>query len=505
MKMNSIGQPKTYNKFRVVITIVGFLALAGVCVFLAGVLPAAGIVTSAITILLLLSFLAGLWSSSAPTWLRGTSFALVGLSTEEPLLEVSFFGSTVRVAGYDVPEDYGIEDAEISIAEFAPAQMAITTETDPSQLAVANTALHNQLSTISTSVPGYRAGSLRKLLFDLNGFYVAMRKRNIEIVKMVLDAHRQRFSAAVSEERAEQNRKIAQHSKTGANNAAKQTGGVAAGAAVGAILGTVVPALGTGLGAGIGAGLGWLGGLLAGEEIEKPDVASDAELKNRAGHRCGYGDDPEQRFKEIAMEHALKLWEADSATIEVSVSAYESLLRRSLHEAQDGLVLAQTASIAFNDASEIHTQALAIWEEGSGEYIRASKQYEKATKSMKKARNALLLSVAVGALMEQFQSYGEMTTRQYRQELATNGVDLSGKDIDHILPRSGGGVDHPWNYQAVEASLNRSWQDGHLFEKCLQNPTGFAKAVVINYPVLDGVVAGGAYYGASKMAETDNE
>lgn len=49
-----------------------------------------------------------------------------------------------------------------------------------------------------------------------------------------------------------------------------------------------------------------------------------------------------------------------------------------------------------------------------------------------------------------------MSTQAFRALLASQGVDLTGKDIDHIVPKSLGGADHPWNYQVIDSSLNRS-------------------------------------------------
>jgi uncharacterized protein YukE len=44
----------------------------------------------------------------------------------------------------------------------------------------------------------------------------------------------------------------------------------------------------------------------------------------------------------------------------------------------------------------------------------------------------------------------------YRRLLRAQGIDLSGKDLDHIVPRSLGGADHPSNYMLLDASTNRS-------------------------------------------------
>lgn len=49
------------------------------------------------------------------------------------------------------------------------------------------------------------------------------------------------------------------------------------------------------------------------------------------------------------------------------------------------------------------------------------------------------------------------STRQVRHWLCEEGLDLQEYEIDHIVPRSVGGVDHPHNYAVVPRHLNRQW------------------------------------------------
>ena len=41
----------------------------------------------------------------------------------------------------------------------------------------------------------------------------------------------------------------------------------------------------------------------------------------------------------------------------------------------------------------------------------------------------------------------------YKQQ----GLSLDDCDIDHILPRSVGGIDHPYNYYILPKKLNKRW------------------------------------------------
>ena len=63
-----------------------------------------------------------------------------------------------------------------------------------------------------------------------------------------------------------------------------------------------------------------------------------------------------------------------------------------------------------------------------------------------------------------------MSTRKYRETLRSQGVSLKGKDIDHIIPRSRGGPDMPWNYNPLDSSINRSLQANGMWWKMMNFP-----------------------------------
>ncbi len=60
-------------------------------------------------------------------------------------------------------------------------------------------------------------------------------------------------------------------------------------------------------------------------------------------------------------------------------------------------------------------------------------------------------------LLQRMDQRHHATTRQVRRWLGREGVQLKGYDIDHIVPRCLGGLDHPFNYCIVPVSLNRHW------------------------------------------------
>ena len=55
--------------------------------------------------------------------------------------------------------------------------------------------------------------------------------------------------------------------------------------------------------------------------------------------------------------------------------------------------------------------------------------------------------------------------RAVRRWLQDTGVPLQGYEVDHIVPRSLGGIDHPHNYAVVERELNRRWSANWSCEK----------------------------------------
>ncbi|MCB0367673.1 MAG: HNH endonuclease, partial [Bdellovibrionales bacterium] len=175
---------------------------------------------------------------------------------------------------------------------------------------------------------------------------------------------------------------------------------------------------------------------------------------------------------------------------QTSLVTFECLLRRAFHRYADALLMAEVVSEGYFKAKMHFEEARSLDDESSETYVRAKENFERAEGYFCRARNAIILAAVTTGLVEGYQEAGGMTTQQFRNELAKSGLDLSGQDIDHIIPKAKGGVDHPWNYQEVSDSLNRAWKDGGLFEKCLNNPIGFAKAVVINYPEGGGLVAG---------------
>lgn len=72
-----------------------------------------------------------------------------------------------------------------------------------------------------------------------------------------------------------------------------------------------------------------------------------------------------------------------------------------------------------------------------------------------------------------------VSTRNFRSQLRADGIDLGGKDIDHIWPRSLGGIDHPLNYQVLDSHLNRSLGAG-VVQKFLAQPLALVQGLAVS-------------------------
>ena len=80
---------------------------------------------------------------------------------------------------------------------------------------------------------------------------------------------------------------------------------------------------------------------------------------------------------------------------------------------------------------------------------------------------------------------GVTGVREFRERLKAQGIDLTGKDIDHVFPRSWGGVDHPWNYEVMSSSLNRSLGND-LVRKFAHAPLGMVRGIAVSALALLG-------------------
>lgn len=132
------------------------------------------------------------------------------------------------------------------------------------------------------------------------------------------------------------------------------------------------------------------------------------------------------------------------------------------------------AARALHAAAENFGQA-------SQEYARARDAYHQAARTWRLVSVTLMVAAAsdsLGALCE-----GQRSTAAMRREWKQQGIDLDGVDVDHIWPKSRGGADHPWNYQAMESRLNRSLGND-LWWKLQHQPIAMLRGAVVSAVVM---------------------
>ncbi len=101
---------------------------------------------------------------------------------------------------------------------------------------------------------------------------------------------------------------------------------------------------------------------------------------------------------------------------------------------------------------------------------RAAADYEAAAAGYRRVRTVLIVAAASDLFLRGVCG-PRVSTHRYRRELSSHGVDLRGKDIDHLIARARGGPDRPWNYLPLDSHINRSLQDGGLAWKLANSPS----------------------------------
>lgn len=128
----------------------------------------------------------------------------------------------------------------------------------------------------------------------------------------------------------------------------------------------------------------------------------------------------------------------------------------------------------FDQASEHYDSSFRAGEQAGRSFAAAIEEFQRAER---RYRQTALLLVAVAASAQLCASTA--STRSFRAQLRREGVDLTGQDIDHIWPRSLGGVDHPLNYQVLDAHLNRSLGAG-VVEKFMAQPLALVQGLAVS-------------------------
>jgi hypothetical protein len=124
------------------------------------------------------------------------------------------------------------------------------------------------------------------------------------------------------------------------------------------------------------------------------------------------------------------------------------------------------------------------WEATARLYTDARSDWQQAAENAKVPEYIVLASIASACIESTV-----MSTATFRR---LQGIDDPDIHIDHIIPRARGGIDSPFNYQAIPAQQNLSYGAGGLAEKLLNDPVRFSiagAASILGKPVI-GPAAG---------------
>jgi hypothetical protein len=171
------------------------------------------------------------------------------------------------------------------------------------------------------------------------------------------------------------------------------------------------------------------------------------------------------------------------SALRMQMAAQSSAVDDTDREAQQLTVAWSDVAASYDRARTRYAQARAQFEDAtargesaSATFAQARAEFDSATSMWKFYRELVFFAAALDAAnLETARSAGRMpervdcqpmSTQQYRRVLERRGVNLSGKDIDHIVPHALGGADDVSNYEVLDQSLNRSLGASWGEEKC---------------------------------------
>lgn len=149
----------------------------------------------------------------------------------------------------------------------------------------------------------------------------------------------------------------------------------------------------------------------------------------------------------------------------------------------------QAARVDYEAARATFESATRTADNASETFKKAAATWERARLTWELYQRLVVVAAAIdaanfgasrsGAASRQF-SCERVSTAEFRRMLEAAGQSLVGMDIDHIVPRSLGGADHPSNYQVLPSSLNRSLGNAWGPEKCRLAGARCADAVAVS-------------------------
>lgn len=191
---------------------------------------------------------------------------------------------------------------------------------------------------------------------------------------------------------------------------------------------------------------------------------------------CGERDDESARLAAVAA----KVEAAEGRNADEAAETAELDLRAEVLRAKVDIVVKDHAEVEreLREAKERYEQAARLGRSAQAGLDEAMQAYRRAEQSYRRV-SMMLLMAAASDLVGQGLCGQVKSTQQFRRELRAEGVDLTDKDVDHIFPRAAGGVDHPWNYQLLDKSLNRSL-GASVTEKLMRWPLPTIAGMVVS-------------------------
>lgn len=172
------------------------------------------------------------------------------------------------------------------------------------------------------------------------------------------------------------------------------------------------------------------------------------------------------RIEAAQNEHSQALDDVERAADGLS-QEWDSV-RRSYERAKEAFAVAEAAFRTAETDSSQGTAAFAV----------ARRDYDDARSSWELYSELVMIAAMIDASnhdayrrwrktpsTERF-SCESVSTSAFRRQLEAMGEDLTGMDVDHIVPKALGGADHPSNYQLLPSSLNRSLGASWGKDKC---------------------------------------
>jgi hypothetical protein len=230
--------------------------------------------------------------------------------------------------------------------------------------------------------------------------------------------------------------------------------------------------------------LDWIEHKMTQEKITEPLLPSQEILIKSASKEAGLGTKPELGLRSLGGKLYADLIVADIETSRTIHSAYLSLLRRGLHDPDDALKLAESASLCRADAEQAMAGAKKIWEKPSAkrrQHVQAI--HEDAEDHYKEIGNTLVLTYATMVLAERTTNHTGMSSsaylesvRNYYPEIDDDAISAIDDAVVKVEPPS-----EEWTSVQLRYVLSTLFGNEGVFNGFLTDPAMLATDCEVTY------------------------